>query len=168
MSLSQTSHGLTGSSKDESQHFPSMFVLNSVQLDKMLPKSSSGYKQVPYDLYCSSVKNSLNDRVCSTCGLYFASAVMLREHRKIHKNSSTSTASTKIRPVRVAAKRQREWMAIVARGENMDCEWINEDELDLSCLPESSSSVTTSSEERHMDCIVFSVKDHVQNPWSDE
>jgi hypothetical protein len=41
---------------------------------------------------------------------------------------------TRIRPIRVAARRQRELMVIIANSENgpEDAEWIEENELDLS------------------------------------
>lgn len=168
VSLSQTSHGLAASAKDETLHFPSMFVLNSLHNENILPKSANAYKLIPYDLYCTSVKSVLSDRICGSCGIYFASAVMLREHRKSHKTILTSQAAAKkTRPVRVAAKRQREWMAIISRGGNMDCEWIEEDELDLSDLPQS-PPLTSDTTAEPSDYLVVSINDHLQNPWIEE
>ncbi|XP_055543502.1 uncharacterized protein LOC129729044 [Wyeomyia smithii] len=114
ISLSQTCHALIGTSKDETQRFPSMFVLNSLQREKILPKIMLGFKTIPYDLYCPSVNGSLNERICTTCGLYFASVVMLREHKKIHKNTSTTTVR-KVRPTKIVAKREQECLAVVEK-----------------------------------------------------
>lgn len=42
-------------------------------------------KDVPYDQYCPSLAEKLESRICSSCGLYFASAVLLKNHRALHK-----------------------------------------------------------------------------------
>jgi hypothetical protein len=63
---------------------------------------------------------------------------MLNTHIRIHKNEKKAPAQveiqTRIRPIRVAARRQRELMVIIANSENgpEDAEWIEENELDLS------------------------------------
>lgn len=56
---------------------------------------------------------------------------------RIHKKDRYAVLveiQTRIRPIRVAAKRQREIMVIIANSENgpEDVKWIEEDELDLS------------------------------------
>jgi hypothetical protein len=161
ISITQTSEGLKGSTRDEPQHFPSMFLLNSINTSKMLPKPVSGFKVIPYDLYCPSLKDCLKDRVCANCGLYFATQVMLKEHKKLHKSKDTIIQKT--RPVRLAAKRQKEWLAIFLRNESTECEWIDENELDLNGV--------------HMDHLdlnddlqfpVVPTNSHLANPWEDE
>lgn len=161
ISITQTSEGLKGSSQDEAQHFPSMFLLNSFNISKLLPKSFSGFKVIPYDLYCPSLKHCLKDRVCTNCGLYFATQVMLREHKKLHK--SKDLVIQKKRPVRVAAKRQKEWLAIFLRNESTECEWIDENELDLSGVGTEHLDLNND-----LQFPVVKTDSHLQNPWEDE
>ena len=54
----------------------------------------------------------------------------------------------KIRPIRVAARRQNELMAIIASGEMEDVQWPDEDEVDttsarITIEPEGSRTVRT-------------------------
>lgn len=162
VSLTQTSHGLIGSSQDSIQHFPSLFVLNSLQIDQILQKKA--YKTIPYDLYCPSLKDVLKERVCSTCGLYFASAVMLRDHKKIHKNiSELHKTGKKIRPDKVVTKRQKECMVVIVHGEDKDCEWIDEEELDAN----SDSNILSEASTDADICPIIGTEHHLQNPWSE-
>lgn len=49
----------------------------------------------------------------------------------------------------------------------MDCEWIEEDELDLSDLPQS-PPLTSDTTAEPSDYLVVSINDHLQNPWIEE
>ena len=61
--------------------------------------------------------------------MYFASQVMLKKHNTQHKHQADQVLSMPlIRPVRSAAQRQRELMAVIALRESEDIEWVNEDE----------------------------------------
>ena len=54
---------------------------------------------------------------------------MLKKHMIVHKNASLP--STKVRPIRVASRHQRELMAIIANKENgpEDVNWVDEEDL---------------------------------------
>lgn len=96
--------------------FPSLFVSKMLQIEEILPWSTKAFKELPYDLYCLSIQSVLLERICKKCNLYFASKVMLKKHQKVHKNDAVREALTiaRTRPVRIAAVRQREMMAIIA------------------------------------------------------
>ena len=117
---------------DSSTHnFSSLFVNLSLKIEEMLPRSAMVFKVMPYDLFCPSVQSSLLDRVCKTCSIYFASLVILRQHISAQHKQVTPSVK-KVRPVRVAARRQRELMVVIAReenGESMD--WMHEDDLNM-------------------------------------
>jgi len=94
-------------------------------------RSTSVFSSIPYDLYCPSIQKVLSERIWKTCGQYFASIVMLRNHIKTHKHQPSQTKL--VRPVRVAARQQREMMVIIANAENVkSAEWQDEDNLDIS------------------------------------
>ena len=116
---------------DTSTHkFPSLFVRRSIQVEEMLPRSGMVFKIMPYDLFCPSVQSSLVDRVCKICHLYFASLVMLRQHASQLKQVVVPTK--KVRPLRVAARRQRELMVVIAREENRkSVDWMEEEDLNM-------------------------------------
>ncbi len=115
--------------------FPSLFLSLNVNRE-LLPRSTRVFKAFPYDLYNPSLQSQLLERICKHCFLYFASMVMLKNHMRIHKKDRYDIPveiQTRIRPIRVAAKRQRELMVIIANRENgpEDVEWIEEDELSI-------------------------------------
>lgn len=71
---------------------------------------------LPYDFCCPTVKNYIANRTCNICKLYFPSNAAVTDHkRQMHPKVKLSVAP-KIRPVRIAAKRQRELMAIIVAG----------------------------------------------------
>ena len=111
-------------SDQDNHHFPSLFVSLALKWDELLPRSTRLFKQLPFDLYCPSVQNSLMERTCKVCNVYFASKVMLQKHSVIHKTSSIPPV-TRIRPQRLAAKRQRELMAVIISEENETVEWFD-------------------------------------------
>jgi hypothetical protein len=133
--LSQTLDGLKAPERADfdSHKFPSLFVYSQNLNRDVLPRSTRGLAVLPYDLYCSSVQSQLLERMCKVCSLYFASKVMLKSHLVIHKADPTVNVSTRITLIRVAARRQREMMAIVALNENgpKQADWIDVNDIDL-------------------------------------
>jgi len=122
---------VTDRSDHEKHVFPGLFVALAFNFKENLPRSAGTFKQLPYDFYCPSVQPIISERICKVCGIYFASKVMLQKHSSEHKKSQV-LSTKKIRPIRVAARRQRELMAIVAAVENGEqVDWIEEQELDL-------------------------------------
>lgn len=71
---------------------------------------------LPYELYCSSVQIQLFEGICEKNSLYLASKVMLNIFLAVHKPSQVAVVS-RIRPVRVATRRKREILAIIALRE---------------------------------------------------
>lgn len=109
------------------KHFASLFLL-FYSLKDIVADELKIYDNIPYDRFCPTVQQSLKARTCSTCGKYFATLVMLNEHRKHLHGKPTLTP--KIRPKRVADQRASEFMAIIARGEEEDAEWVSVDDLE--------------------------------------
>lgn len=71
---------------------------------------------IPYDLCCPTVRDYVTNRTCNVCKLYFPSQVMVASHKKkLHPRTKVNEVP-KIRPVRIAARRQRELMVIIAAG----------------------------------------------------
>ena len=61
--------------------------------------------------------------------MYFASQVMLSKHDMQHKHQADQVLPLlPIRPVRIAARRQRELVAMISLRESEDVEWLHEDE----------------------------------------
>jgi hypothetical protein len=144
---------------DGSSHkFPSLFAAQSVKVDDILPRSSNPYRSIPYDLYCPSIQSVLSDRICKKCHAYFASLVMLRSHSSSHKQESIIPPK-RIRPQRVAARRQRELMVIIANEENGEsAEWMDEEELDL-------NGISIPQDEEIHTLPIYSMKEHFASPW---
>lgn len=168
--LSQTDDGVKAPERSDFERH--LFPPLSIQLHlsrELLPRSTRVFKALPYDLYNPSVQSELIGRICKCCNLYFASKVMLKNHMQIHKTEKSAShlsaeIPTRTRPVRVAAKRQRELMVIIAQSENgpEDAEWIDEDNLDLT------GEVPGYPVEENKDTPIpiCSLDDHFSSPWT--
>jgi len=105
--------GLKPADGDDPQcRFMSLFQRMSVNL---LPGNSSMSK-MPYDTCCPTVKNQITSRTCNICKMYFPSQLMVYDHKKAIHPRIKANAVPKTRPLRIAARRQRELMAIIASG----------------------------------------------------
>ena len=68
-------------------------------------------KGIPYDYSCPSTKDVLTGRLCYHCGLYFGSIKSNVNHSsycRAKAEASTAAVTRKVRPQRVAARRQKE------------------------------------------------------------
>lgn len=128
--LQQTSEGLKAPEPDSHESkFMSLFLALAFNNQDILPRSLAGYKSLPFDAYCPSVQSVLMRRICKECGLYHASLTSLKAHTR---TCGIEQTVQRTRPVRLAARRQRELMAIIAYDNNMeDAEWIDEEFLDV-------------------------------------
>jgi hypothetical protein len=110
------------------QKFPRLAVQRMLN-DSLLPSETLSYLKIPYDLYCPSVQSVLSERMCKSCEQYFASKVMLQQHVSQHKRPPLVPA-TRARPQRIAARRQRELMVVIAEQENaQSIDWLDESEV---------------------------------------
>lgn len=91
---------------------------------------------------------------------------MLKNHvTAVHKE--VPPVNVKIRPVRVAARRQREMMAIIALSENgpEQADWMEEGDLDLDHginIPPDVTSINQST------LPICSIEEHLSSPWEEE
>ena len=70
-----------------------------------------------------------------------------------------------ILPLRIAARRQRELMAVIARRENAhseDVEWLDEDEVDLSAI------ILPGNDDAERLMPVVTMNEHFTSPWMDD
>ena len=87
-------------------------------------------KDSPYDQFCPTVRTVVDKRTCNLCNLYFPSQIMLAAHKKALHSHIIISDIPKVRPIRVAARRQRELMVIIASGEMEDVEWLDHSQVD--------------------------------------
>ena len=109
-------------------HFSSLFV----QLVANVEYPSHDYQELPYDFYCPSTYDHLKDRCCNICGLYFATQVAKKAHKRTAHNlatlmdiQSTTREIPLRRSSRVIARRGREILTEVQdqMGNPLDVEW---------------------------------------------
>ncbi|KAL5491710.1 hypothetical protein EMCRGX_G017057, partial [Ephydatia muelleri] len=137
--LAQTGDGLKAPAcGEEVRHFfPSLFASLSLNIDEMLSRSATAFK----------------------CSLYFATKVLLKEHCSIHNETQPVSRD---RPIRIAARRQRELMTIISyieNGEHID--WMDELELDCDTIPVPADDT----EEMNEAIPVVSTEEHLETPW---
>ena len=134
--LEQTNDGLRVNIGDGK--FPSLFVRLVISND-IFPRSASSYgDELPYDFACPSMQKSLRQRVCKKCGLYHASVKSLNSHKRICRHNAaapTEEPRVQVRPVRVAAKRQRELMCAIRYMDEIEYEWLDEEDLESFEVP---------------------------------
>ena len=165
--ICQSEHGLTvpEQSDHENHKFPSLFAAQLIKIEEILPRTLCELKILPYDLFCPSVHSNIVDRCCKICNVYFASNVILKQHLVIHRRPKQvepeSVPPPRVRPIRVAARRQRELMAIIAAESSKaeQCDWMDEDDLDLTNVSLQSEKV----EKRKIP--IRSMDKHFSSPW---
>lgn len=80
------------------------------------------------------------------------------------KNPPVEPTIQRVRPLRVAARRQRELMVVIARQENaVDAEWMDDEEVDTTALDLIENPVL---EQQSMP--VISMDQHFESPWRNE
>lgn len=82
--MSQNPFRIPSPDEVRSEIFSSLLVRQSITLR---PDFSQG-REIPYDLYCPSIKDNIIGRTRSICGLYFASKKSMNRHQKnLHGNA---------------------------------------------------------------------------------
>ncbi|KAK3919263.1 Mitogen-activated protein kinase kinase kinase [Frankliniella fusca] len=103
--------------------FPAFLIRQSLSLRP----DSYKYKEIPYDLYCPSVRDEIDGRTCQDCGLYFNSKTSLQAHRR-DLHSKGLDPSARVRPLNVLARRPGEYLCRLL-GDS-DAEWIDVESID--------------------------------------
>ncbi len=122
---------------------------------------------MPYDQYCPSVQKDLHERCCNECGVYHASKVAARKYKQNVHRQDLNLPIPKRRPVRIAARRQRELMCLLKDSllENSeDVEWLNVDEIQLpdSYIPNDMNEKCDVDEAT----VISNVQEWISNPWT--
>lgn len=120
----------------------------------------AGYSQMPYDYYCPSLlmnDQTIHNRCCKTCGIYFASCVKLQKHRSA-LHATPRAPVVRVRPTRVVTRRAEELLCAV----DDRLEWLHEEDVHTSndCLPVLP---------KHMDvmCPIITIEEAHECPWSE-
>ncbi len=99
---------------------------------------------------------------------------MLKKHVAQHRQNDLGPTKLPpdpkpkaIRPMRVAAKRQRELMAIIADRENADilsAEWLDEDDVDLSdiTVPQDDGN------DKSVTMPIITIEEHLSSAWEED
>ena len=117
---------------DKDAKYLSLYQNMSLRNTLMPSQASKKYpKGLPYDYSCPSVKQDvIKRRLCSSCGLYFGTI----KANTLHKASCrvtevrTENVTERVRPMRIAARRQRELLCVMALQE---MEWVSMDDVDI-------------------------------------
>ena len=158
-------NGVTVSINDPMAKYPCVFVRKAMS-KVIFPRSAAKYPSgLPYDFACPSLQDTLPSRTCKNCGLYFASMKSLKGHNnsciakeRKGKGKGEVSVSNYVRPVRVAARRQRELMCVVRYMETEDIEWHDEEDVQFS------GNIPQKSVESGTPVILM---DGIQAPWTD-
>ncbi|GBN16901.1 hypothetical protein AVEN_266664-1 [Araneus ventricosus] len=68
----------------------------------------------------------------------------------------------RVRPLRIALRRQQELMAVIAFIENVEfADWVDEDDIDIRGL-------TISEDESDVKMLVYSMNEPTSSPWEEE
>lgn len=160
---------LNQSENAQEKSFCPSVLMKEDQLKSFLPTELKDlyYNALPYDLFCPSVKYYISSRVCTTCQSYFTSQSQLRDHMKIHKRVKQPSAQIKkIRPIRIAAKRANELLAVIALNDQHEeefCEWLDKD------LVESDFDIIGMDEiHNDLNMPVLNINDVMSCPWEDD
>lgn len=70
-------------------------LLKRLLLNKS-PNEAKSFDEVPFDLYCPSMKDKLKKGVCSKCGRYWPSAAAMLRHKKCHKDEENDEVDCEV------------------------------------------------------------------------
>lgn len=142
------------------------FLSLPLSLALNLNYSPKEFLQMPYDYFCPTVKSKLSSRSCKTCGLYHSSVKSLSYHTKgIHKKINTLT-ETRVRPIRVAARRANELMCIIQTlDEYQDVEWLDENDVDI---PKEHQSEQTHNIEQQTSNVIEDLESWIRVSWTED
>lgn len=92
--------------------------------------------KIPYDLCCPSLQAKLLSRMCTKCKVYHATVRALKSHEKhcVSANRTANILRPKVLPTRIAARRQRELMCVIAEGDDEqqdEFEWMDSEDVDV-------------------------------------
>lgn len=153
----------------DSHNFLPLFV--NLQLNSVIQEEKMGdFIVPPYDLHCPSVQPSITKRCCAVCGIYHASIKSAISHTKeCHPRTAAAIVSApptedRRRPVRVAARRQREMMVILRDHLNGEAaEWLDAEDIDI----DSANHQQESSAAEGVP-IIGNIQQWTQVPWEDD
>jgi hypothetical protein len=136
ISLYQGENGLEPS--DTKHNFASLF-LNLALSKRILPTAAAKKfaKGLPYDYLCPSLQNALPKRICTNCGLYFATIKSMKYHKTVCSQSGDQHLTQKVRPARLAARRKAEVMCVFLNSDDSDeetHEWHDQEDVDAAHL----------------------------------
>lgn len=148
--------------KNENAKFLPLFQRLSIKLSI----SYEPFTEMPYDYYCPTVHEQLSDRVCKTCGLYFASKKGAISHMKLVGHSIKKARQKRIiKSKSIIKTRGTEKLCILhdKNGEKNDSEWIESEDLEVDIT--ASGDVSTESDEPCIP-IISSLNEWLTNPFS--
>ncbi|XP_034253671.1 uncharacterized protein LOC117652688 [Thrips palmi] len=159
--VQQTNRGVCAVDPDlEDGHFMPLFPRLASKVDL----SHMGFKRIPYDLYCPTVRSKLANRICRTCGIYFANEENRKLHcRVMHGTGVDKTTASRLRPSSVIGRRANEVLCkVLYDHETTNVEWLDEDEVDV-------VGVTVDIPAVESVCpIIPSIGEWVASPWDQE
>lgn len=89
-----------------------------------------------------------------------------RHIEKIHKKVNTHTDS-RVRPVRVAARRANELMCIVQNLEHHDVEWLDENDVDIPKSDESEQTHNTEQQSKQSN-VIENLESWIRVSWTED
>lgn len=130
---------------------------------------SGEFKEMPYDFYCPTVQTQLQGRVCSICGLYFATKKAVKSHVKNLKHTMRAQFKRK-NLISIEAERDAEFLCVVKddRTGEKDAEWIEKDDMAEELIGnEVNVNYETNGVQEISMPIIQSLSEWVENPWTD-
>ncbi|KAJ8676870.1 hypothetical protein QAD02_012657 [Eretmocerus hayati] len=115
--------------EDSNARFLPLF--QRLALSKLNIPTPFAFKEMPYDLYCPSVRSEISGRTCRNCGTYFVSEAAITRHMKDLQHSITVRTLQRSKIVAIEAQRNEEVLCIMQQdGTNIPtAEWMMEDDI---------------------------------------
>ncbi|CAB3979548.1 Hypothetical predicted protein [Paramuricea clavata] len=131
-------NGLEYGENKENSKFVSLFTNLAINKNIFPPRVAVKFpKGTPYDFACPNVEKDLPRKVCAKCGLCFATIKYNAAHKAwCSARTPISCSVERIRPQRIAARRQRELMCVLVEEESAmeELEWHEEQYVDTTGL----------------------------------
>ena len=142
-----TTSGLKWVQRDVDAHYLSLIQNLALKVQFGIIALKNFPKGIPYDYSCPAAQNIMERRMCSKCRLYLASIRKVSLHEQMHKKQKTTPSDIpseppskqssetiqppRLRPQRVAARRQKE---LLCAFQFQEFEWMELDDVDTEGL----------------------------------
>ncbi|KAJ8686037.1 hypothetical protein QAD02_021830 [Eretmocerus hayati] len=151
--------------EDSNARFLPLF--QRLALSKLNIPRPFAFKEMPYDLYCPSVRSEILGRTCRTCGTYFVTKAAITRHMKDLQHSIPVGTLQRSKIVAIESQRNEEVLCIMQQdGTNVPtADWIMEDDIQDHDTDNCIDNRRKESNDNDFFPVINDLREWMKSPW---